>query len=92
MCIRDRPTTSRLVATNLLCYPLSTSHHLLFYYPVITVIFYLYFFLLQNYRLDFNYRSKRWHGAAATIVPDNGKHVWGALWEIGNINMESLDR
>lgn len=47
---------------------------------------------LKNYRLDFNYKSIRWQGAAATIVPDKGKHLWGALWEIDNVNMESLDR
>uniref|UniRef100_A0A1B6KQE3 gamma-glutamylcyclotransferase n=1 Tax=Graphocephala atropunctata TaxID=36148 RepID=A0A1B6KQE3_9HEMI len=47
---------------------------------------------LKNYRLDFNYKSKRWGGAAATIVPDNGSCVWGALWEIHNDNKSSLDR
>ncbi|XP_046662516.1 gamma-glutamylcyclotransferase-like [Homalodisca vitripennis] len=47
---------------------------------------------LKHYRLDFNYKSKRWGGAAATIVPDSGSCVWGAMWEIHNDNMSSLDR
>ncbi|CAH0774654.1 unnamed protein product [Bemisia tabaci] len=47
---------------------------------------------LENYRLDFNYYSHRWKGCAATVVPDEGKHVYGALWEIGNENMAALDK
>lgn len=40
---------------------------------------------LQDHRLDFNFESTRWGGHAATIVPDKGKHVWGALWQVDNI-------
>lgn len=41
--------------------------------------------------MDFFVHSSRWNGAAATIVPDNGRHVWGALWEISLKNLASLD-
>ncbi|XP_054278294.1 gamma-glutamylcyclotransferase-like [Macrosteles quadrilineatus] len=47
---------------------------------------------LKDYRLDFNYKSKRWNGAAATVVPDAGSYVWGALWEIHSDHMKTLDR
>lgn len=46
----------------------------------------------QDYRLDFNHFSKRWHGAAATIVEDPGNCVYGVLWEIANEDMANLDR
>jgi len=44
---------------------------------------------LEDHRLDFNYMSTRWGGYAATIVPDKGKRVFGAVWEI--TDLESLD-
>lgn len=47
---------------------------------------------LHNYRLDFNRFSKRWHGCSATIVPHQGYHVWGALWEINFKDLPHLDR
>ncbi|XP_015595842.1 gamma-glutamylcyclotransferase [Cephus cinctus] len=46
---------------------------------------------LKNFRLDFITFSKRWHGAAATIVPTENSHVWGVIWEIDNSNMSDLD-
>ncbi|CAH0554567.1 unnamed protein product [Brassicogethes aeneus] len=47
---------------------------------------------LKDYQLDFITYSKRWRGASATIVNKTGSHVWGALWQIDNTHMESLDR
>ncbi|XP_075216914.1 gamma-glutamylcyclotransferase-like [Lycorma delicatula] len=44
-----------------------------------------------NYRLDFNNYSQRWKGAAGTIAPDNNTVVWGAVWELDNKHLESLD-
>ena len=35
--------------------------------------------------------SKRWHGAASTIVPDSNSEVWGVVWEIDISNLPSLD-
>lgn len=46
---------------------------------------------LVDYRFDFNRFSKRWGGCAATIVPDVGRHVWGAVWEIDSSHMADLD-
>lgn len=48
--------------------------------------------LFQDYRLDFNHFSKRWKGAAATIVEDPGSCVYGVVWEIANEDMANLDR
>lgn len=50
---------------------------------------------LQNYRLDF-YKPERdtsiWNGSSATIEEDDdGKCVWGAVWEIDLTDMASLD-
>lgn len=46
---------------------------------------------LKDYRLDFSYYSSKWNGAAATIIPEEGSHVWGAIWEFDASNLESLD-
>ena len=47
---------------------------------------------LQGYRLDFSVPpSKRWGGAPATVVPDPGEHVWGAVWALDMADRDSLD-
>ncbi|KAK3850637.1 hypothetical protein Pcinc_042670 [Petrolisthes cinctipes] len=46
----------------------------------------------QDYRLDFNYFSQRWKGAAATIVEAPGHHVYGIVWEINDDDLDNLDR
>ncbi|KAI4497969.1 hypothetical protein M0802_006793 [Mischocyttarus mexicanus] len=46
---------------------------------------------LKNYRLDFITYSKRWGGAAATIVPTENVSVWGAIWELDQCNLSTLD-
>ncbi|XP_044743554.1 gamma-glutamylcyclotransferase-like [Chrysoperla carnea] len=46
---------------------------------------------LKDYRLDFINYSSRWKGAAATIVPTPGHTVWGAIWELDDIHLASLD-
>eukprot|EP00092_Neocalanus_flemingeri_P063501 GFUD01076864.1.p1 GENE.GFUD01076864.1~~GFUD01076864.1.p1 ORF type:complete len:173 (-),score=69.32 GFUD01076864.1:83-601(-) len=47
---------------------------------------------LKDHRLDFNYFSQRWKGAAATIIPTPDNHVWGVLWELNMEHMETLDQ
>ncbi|XP_049762240.1 gamma-glutamylcyclotransferase-like [Schistocerca cancellata] len=47
---------------------------------------------LADYRLDFGNWSRRWKGAVATVVPEQGKHVWGAVWQIDKSDMDNLDR
>ncbi|XP_015510107.2 gamma-glutamylcyclotransferase [Neodiprion pinetum] len=47
---------------------------------------------LKDFRLDFATYSKRWHGASATIVPTENEYVWGAIWEIDNSDIASLDQ
>ncbi|XP_069681445.1 gamma-glutamylcyclotransferase-like [Periplaneta americana] len=47
---------------------------------------------LEDYRLDFcGPFSKKWDGYKATIVQENGKHVWGTIWEIDNSDLSKLD-
>jgi len=47
---------------------------------------------VEGYRLDFNYFSQRWKGAAATIVEDKQADVWGVIWELDQEHQETLDR
>ncbi|EDV41044.1 uncharacterized protein Dana_GF10818 [Drosophila ananassae] len=47
--------------------------------------------LLEGYRLDFAFVSKRWDGAVATIVPTPGDSLWGTLWEIDLSNLPDID-
>ena len=47
---------------------------------------------LDNYKLTFGYKSKRWGGAAATIVPAIGFKVWGVLWALSMEHLASLDK
>ncbi|XP_066597482.1 gamma-glutamylcyclotransferase-like isoform X2 [Prorops nasuta] len=46
---------------------------------------------IKNFRLDFNYYSRRWRGASATIVPTKDYTVWGVVWELDICNLETLD-
>lgn len=41
--------------------------------------------------MDFYHFAPRWNGAPSTIVPDVGREVWGAIWEINMQNLHSLD-
>lgn len=41
--------------------------------------------------MDFSHYANRWNGAPSTIVPDPGREVWGAIWEISIENFASLD-
>ena len=47
--------------------------------------------MCQDYRLDFNYRSKRWCGAVATIIEQPGSHLWGVVWVKHNDTIAALD-
>lgn len=47
--------------------------------------------LLEDYKLDFNFHSKRWHGAPATIQAEPGSQVYGVLWKLHLDNLSSLD-
>ena len=33
-----------------------------------------------------------WRGAPATVVAEEGKHVWGVLWRISQAHLENLDK
>ncbi|XP_043508732.1 gamma-glutamylcyclotransferase-like [Frieseomelitta varia] len=46
---------------------------------------------LKNFRLDFITHSKRWGGCSATIVPTEDYVVWGAIWELNECNICTLD-
>ncbi|KAF5291971.1 hypothetical protein FQR65_LT11371 [Abscondita terminalis] len=47
--------------------------------------------LLKNYRLDFDYYSKRWNGYVATIVPDTDEQLWVAVWKINSSDLTKID-
>lgn len=47
---------------------------------------------LDGWRLDFNLYGKSWHGAAATIIPDDDSHIWGVVWELDKSDMPNLDK
>jgi len=46
---------------------------------------------LKDFRLDFNYKSRRWQGAVATIVEDPSSHVWGVVWLKDRSKLNALD-
>jgi len=54
---------------------------------------------LEGYRLEFNYYSQRWRGAAATVNPLEEchgprqplDHVWGVLWQLHARDIPHLD-
>ncbi|XP_056640476.1 gamma-glutamylcyclotransferase-like [Diorhabda sublineata] len=48
--------------------------------------------ILKNYALDFGNYSTFWKGCAATIVEKPGNEVWGALWELNDVDFENLDK
>jgi gamma-glutamylcyclotransferase (GGCT)/AIG2-like uncharacterized protein YtfP len=48
--------------------------------------------LLPDHRLELNRRSIRWGGGVVDVVPAPGERVWGALYEVDEAVMESLDR
>jgi len=45
---------------------------------------------LAQYRLVF--RAKSFGVGVADVVPRDGRAVWGALWELGDDHIRSLDR
>ena len=47
---------------------------------------------LPDHQLDFNYFSRRWRGAAATILPQPGSNVWGVLWQLDTEHQLTLDK
>ncbi|GJQ84399.1 hypothetical protein Trydic_g3874 [Trypoxylus dichotomus] len=46
---------------------------------------------LEDYEIDFASFSNRWRGAVATITAKQGKHVWGAIWELDIEHLKTLD-
>lgn len=48
--------------------------------------------LLKDYRLDFNYYSKRRKGGVANIEPASGECVEGVLFEINETDKKTLDQ
>ncbi|ODM95558.1 Gamma-glutamylcyclotransferase [Orchesella cincta] len=47
---------------------------------------------LEGHRLDFGHWTQRWRGASANILPDEGSHVFGVLWELNQSDQPSLDK
>jgi len=47
---------------------------------------------LHDHQLGFNYFSKRWQGAPATVLEIPGEHVWGVLWELDLDHLPTLDK
>ena len=48
--------------------------------------------VLPDHRLELNRRSIRWGGGVVDVVPATGQRVWGALYEVDEALMETLDR
>jgi gamma-glutamylcyclotransferase (GGCT)/AIG2-like uncharacterized protein YtfP len=46
---------------------------------------------LRNYRLIFPLPSERWGGGVSSVQPAHGQVVWGALYELTDGDMASLD-
>lgn len=50
---------------------------------------------LDNYKLIFDSQTdvdkSTWHGAPATIIEEEGAHVWGTVWQMNRTDIESLD-
>jgi len=46
---------------------------------------------VDNFKLDFDYESERWKGAAATIKECPGKCVWGVVWRMNVSDRDNID-
>jgi hypothetical protein len=46
---------------------------------------------LDGYRLAFNVPSRSWGGGAANAVPAPSGHLWGVLWDVGDVDVKTLD-
>jgi len=46
---------------------------------------------LDGFRLAFLRRSTRWKAGAADVVPQDGHAVWGALYAVGDAELDALD-
>jgi len=46
---------------------------------------------LENYRLDFTRKSKKWDCGVADIIEDN-KDVWGVVYQFNEKDLGSLDK
>jgi gamma-glutamylcyclotransferase len=46
---------------------------------------------LDDFRLAFLRRSTRWKAGAADVVPEEGHAVWGALYVVGEAELDALD-
>jgi gamma-glutamylcyclotransferase (GGCT)/AIG2-like uncharacterized protein YtfP len=46
---------------------------------------------LDGFRLAFLRRSTRWKAGAADVVPAEGHVVWGALYRVGETELDALD-
>ena len=45
----------------------------------------------KGYKLSFNYKSRTWHGAPATIIECPGDHLWGCVWMLHKKDLKNLD-
>jgi gamma-glutamylcyclotransferase (GGCT)/AIG2-like uncharacterized protein YtfP len=46
---------------------------------------------LDGFRLAFLRRSPRWKAGAADVIPHDGHAVWGALYAVGEAELDALD-
>jgi gamma-glutamylcyclotransferase (GGCT)/AIG2-like uncharacterized protein YtfP len=46
---------------------------------------------LKDYKLAFTAYSQGWNGGVADVVKEDGKEVWGLLYEITKSDLDSLD-
>jgi gamma-glutamylcyclotransferase (GGCT)/AIG2-like uncharacterized protein YtfP len=47
---------------------------------------------LPGYRLAFSRYSRQRRGGSADVVPDAKAEVWGVLYEVGDTDLDTLDR
>ena len=47
---------------------------------------------LPGHRLIFTWDSAFWRGGVGHVVPSEQDDVWGVLWELGEPDLEALDR
>lgn len=47
---------------------------------------------LDNWKLTFDRTSKNWGGGVADIVPTEGNHIWGVVWQTDSRGIKNLDR
>ena len=47
---------------------------------------------LDNYAFVYDSEEGWWRGPVANVLPQEGAHVWGALWDLTDEHVASLDK